>query len=119
MKTWQANVTDVTVPHTVDHFADTAESVYDDIRNGDRIDLLSLLERDGLNPYHMSMIIRATYIFRSQVDGWYEARDRAYQDFIDGGIDPKGAMYGLMDVTPDDTYKGHPIIRDLLAGNSQ
>lgn len=116
MKTWQANILDPNAPHNVNAFSDTSASVFADLEAGERIDLTSLLVHENLNPYHISMVVRATYIFRARVDGWYEARDRAYADFIKYGKDPKGAMMGLMDVTPEDTYEGHPLIRNLLIG---
>lgn len=115
---WTSNVLNVNAPHHTNDISETVDAIFTSLHAGEIIDFNTVLVMScPINPVHLCVALRATYSVRDRTRGWHEALNAAKHSCGENGIDVNDALYGMLDVTEDDTYQTTGIVRQLIAGD--
>lgn len=94
---WQKHVLNINAKTDIDQLSETVEFALMAISNeGTESIFLGGLSPEKVEPEHLATLLRTTYCWKNDIEGWDDALSVAIAALSLSDIDPKDALYGLI-----------------------
>lgn len=94
---WQKHVLNINANTDIDQLSETVEFALMAISNeGTESIFLGGLSPEKVEPEHLATLLRTTYCWKNDIEGWEDALSVAIAALSLRDIDPKDALYGLI-----------------------